>query len=70
MNYIQTLQRELREANERADATQALIGEFRAHLASTKFHSDFLCGAILTFGCLTFVVGMGVILSSLWSQLQ
>ena len=31
---------------------------------------DFLCGAILTFGCLTFVVGMGVILSSLWSQLQ
>lgn len=40
MNYIQTLQRELREANERADAAHALITEFRAHLASTKFHSD------------------------------
>ncbi len=40
MNYIQTLQRELREANERADAAQALIAEFRAHLASAKFHSN------------------------------
>ena len=40
MNYIKTLQADLIDARQRNEKALELVIEFRAHLASKKFHSD------------------------------